>query len=203
MPNDDLPSIELLHRWKSTADQNAAAILYDRYAQRLIGLARSRLPSSLKRRVDPHDVVLSACRSFFVRIRDDSQFVVRPDGTLWDLLAAITMHKLFGQMDRHQAARRSVARETEPDPNGSICLAPAEGIARDPDPAAITALQEELQQALAALKPLHRQMVELRLQDYTTLEIAEMTQKTDRLVRIVLAEFRDELRRRLDAGATP
>jgi DNA-directed RNA polymerase specialized sigma24 family protein len=200
MSLDAFSSVELLERWRAHADQEAAAALYDRYAHRLVGLARGRLPARLRRRLDPQDVVLSACRSFFVRIRDDTNFVVRPEGDLWDLLAAITMRKLFGQIDRHGAAKRSAAREAEPDLDGSICLRPAEGIAREPGPDEAAELHDELGHMLAGLRPGHRRMVELRLEGHTTAEIAAQAGKSDRLVRLVLAAFRDALQRRLGRG---
>ena len=55
--------LDRVHR----GDEQAAEELLDRYVSRLIQLARSRLPSKLARRLDPEDVVQSACRSFFRR----------------------------------------------------------------------------------------------------------------------------------------
>ncbi len=42
----------------------------ERYTERLLGLAARRLPSRVRRRVDPEDVVQSAYRSFFQRLRE-------------------------------------------------------------------------------------------------------------------------------------
>ena len=52
----------------------AAEDLFHQYFSRLIDLARRRLPRRLSRRIDAEDVVLSAYRSFFVRLRGDSAF---------------------------------------------------------------------------------------------------------------------------------
>src|SRR5262245_61917038 len=51
-------------------DQQAAAELFRRYADRLIALARSRLSARLARRLDPEDAVHSAYRSFFADVRE-------------------------------------------------------------------------------------------------------------------------------------
>ena len=70
-------SIQLLARWKA-GDEAAATEIFDRYVQRLAGLARSRLSEKLRRRVDAEDVVQEA----FVRalerladLRDPSAFL--------------------------------------------------------------------------------------------------------------------------------
>ena len=70
MSLDDLPSFELVNRWKNQNDQQAADLLVRRYAGRLIALARSKLPGRTKRRLDPEDIMQSVCRTFFVRVRD-------------------------------------------------------------------------------------------------------------------------------------
>ena len=192
----DAPSLELLGRWREHADQRAAEELFHRYAGRLIALARSRMPSRLGRRVDPDDVVQSAVRSFFVRVRD-GRLIVQPDSELWQLLAAITMHKLFSQVEHHTAGKRSVAREQETPSGESVCIVPVEAVANDPTPDDAAALREELEKALSPLKPKHRQMVELRLEGHTQPEIAEKTGYTERMVGEVLRKFGVRLKEQL------
>ncbi len=206
MSLDDLPSVQLLLRYKENADEQAAAILYDRYAARLIALARSQMNAQLKRRIDPEEVVQSALRSFFINFRKASEgrkeIVVRPGDNLWSLLAAITMNKLFGKKDHHQAAKRDMSREVEPIlVEGSVCLQPEQGMDREPGPDEAAALREELNTAMAKLKPPHRRMVEMRLEEYSTEEIAGSVGCSDRMVRYVLEEFGNRLRKRLDDGA--
>lgn len=192
----DTPSLQLLGQWREQADQAAAQELFFRYADRLVALARSKLPGRMGRRVDANDIVQSVCRTFFVRVRE-GRLEVRPDGSLWQLLAAITMKKVLGQLEHHAAGKRSVIREQEPDPDGSISLPMTDALSRDPDPSDVVALQEQLEQLLSALKPLHRQMIELRLQGHTQPEIAEKTGRTERMVRIVLTEFAERLEAQL------
>jgi len=194
----DNPSLQLLGQWRDHADQGAAQELFYRYADRLVALARKRLPARMSRRVDADDLVQSACRTFFVRVRD-GRLDVRPDGSLWQLLAAITMKKVLGQLEHHEAGKRSMRREQEPAPEGSISLPLTEALARDPDPAEVTALQEQLELLLGTLKPLHRQMIELRLQGCTQPEIAEQTGRTERMVRLVLTDFAKRLQAQMES----
>src|SRR5436305_1291848 len=89
----------LVARWRA-GDQQAAAELFRRYADRLIALARSRLSARLARRIDPEDVVQSAYRSFFGDTRAGRYDVGRA-GDLWQLLVTITLHKVQLQVKRN------------------------------------------------------------------------------------------------------
>ena len=54
-------------------------------------------------------------------------------------------------------------------------------------------LIDELEQVMRGLAPLHRRMVELRLQGYQLKEIAAQTDRSERLIRYVLSQVRDRL----------
>ena len=62
--NDDENSINLLQRWRD-GDEAAATEIFERYVNRLCGLARTQLSQRMQRRVEPEDIVQSAYRSFF------------------------------------------------------------------------------------------------------------------------------------------
>ena len=108
-------SRKLLIRYQQ-GDGSAANAIFDRYAGRLLALARSRLSPKLARRVDADDVVQSTYRSFFVRARE-GQFVAEHEGDLWRLLATMTLHKLGRQAQRQRAAKRALSRETHGGPD--------------------------------------------------------------------------------------
>src|SRR5262249_13801041 len=101
---------KLVARWRA-GDQQAAAELFGRYANRLIALARSRLSARLAQRVDPEDVVQSVCRSFFADARE-GRYAVERGGDLWQLLVTMTLHKVQDQGKRHGRAKRDLQRET-------------------------------------------------------------------------------------------
>jgi RNA polymerase sigma-70 factor (ECF subfamily) len=172
------------------------------YTHRLLALARSRLPASLGRRVDPEDVVQSAFRSFF-RVVGTDAVALQPGDDLWQLLAAITLRKVHRQIARHVSAeKRSVSREHGcTDPSRLFGLEP-QLLSRDPSPEEQAMIVEELQEAMRLLKPLHRQMVELSLQGYPTQKVAGATRRSDRMVRLVLEQFRKTLEERLCALAS-
>lgn len=186
-------SAELLARWRE-GDQQAAGEIVDRYAQRLVALARSRLSPRLAGRVDAEDVVQSACRSFFVRARQ-GEFELRHSGDLWRLLAAITARKVLGQVKRHTAARRDVGRESAAGPAGDVA---AVVLDRQPQAEEVTALIEELQGVMERLAVDQRRILSLRLQQHDIGEIAETVGRSERTVRRVLAAIRRQLEARLE-----
>ncbi len=185
-------SQELLDRFRA-GDEAAAKSLLDRYAQRLLALARGRLSQRLARRIDPEDVVQSAYRSFFLRARA-GEFHVEREGDLWRLLAAITLHKLWRQAKHHRAGKRAIGREEQPTGDDSP---PLEQLAsREPSVADVVVAADELRWLLTQLAPHERQAVELRLQDIPLDQIAAQMARSERTVRRSLAKARDLLRQR-------
>ena len=187
MSDDD--SANLVVQW-CAGNEQAAAELFQRYANQLIELARTRLSARLNRRLDPEDVVLSAYRSFFAGCRR-GQFEIERGGDLWRLLVAMTLRKLYRQVKRNLRQKRSVRKE-RPAANPFSGMEPRM-LAREPSPVESVALADELEQVMAPLEPLQRRMLELRLQGYNLLEIAAATQRTERTVRRVLEMIKERL----------
>lgn len=194
MPDTD--SLALLTRWRN-GDQQAASVIVERYLDRLIALARSRLSPKVQRRTDPDDVVQSALNSFF-RQAGQEHFVLKRGDTIWPLLAAITVHKALRLVDHHQAQKRAIEKE------GSMNVAgwavPPEAIARDPTPDEAGMIAEELQELMRDLEQRHRHVLELHLQGLSTDEIGETVKLTTRSVHRILAQVREDLEQRLLAS---
>ena len=186
------PSSRELFALYKTGDSKAAGEIYDRYVARLIGLVRKRLSSKLRRRVDPEDIVQSAYRSFFLRAREE-RYVLDRAGDLWRLLVGITLNKLYGQVERHTAARRDVARE---EPVASAGVHAIEPVAPQPTPAEEVALFEQLEQVMKQLSPLAARVVELRLRGDTIHQIAETVQRSPRTIRRIL----DSVKQRFESA---
>jgi RNA polymerase sigma-70 factor (ECF subfamily) len=187
-------SINLVARWRG-GDQLAAGELFHRYAAQLIALARTRLSAKLAPRIDPEDVVQSAYRSFFHGTRD-GRYDIRRGGDLWQLLVVITLHKLQHQVRRNLAAKRSIHREQSLGGEHSLFGLQPEVLAQTPSPVEALTLAEELEQLMRRLEPLHRRMLELRLQGANVDEIATDTQRCPGTVRRVLERIKQQLQQR-------
>ena len=187
----DETTADILNRY-CDGDEQAAEEIFTRYVDRLSRLARSRLSPKLAARTDPDDVVMSAYRSFFVGARA-GKFSLRRSGDLWRLLVSITMHKVYRQARRHQAAVRSVNTEL-----------PASGddfVDKEPSPEQVVAIADELQVLLSRLDPIARRILELRLQDETLATISSVTGRSERTVRRTLNNIREILTRQLAGDA--
>ncbi len=185
-------SVEVLAKLRA-GDEAAAEQVFERYMARLTALARTRLSPRIASRVDPEDIVLSAWRSFFVGARC-GRFTLRRSGELWQLLVAITMHKLYRQVRRHTAQKRAVEMTSQAD-----LAAVEERLAeiRSPAPEEVVAVSEEVESLMSQLTPFGRRVLELRLQSEPMSSIAADTCRTERTVRRELAKIRELLSNRL------
>ena len=191
-------TIQLLARWRAGQDE-AAAQLFDRYAGRLVGLARQRLSAKIGARVDAGDIVQSAYCTFFVGARD-GRYVVEHSGDLWRLLVAITLHKLRRQLQVHTAAKRSVHREEALPAEAPAGPADPALLAREPTPEEAASLVATLEELLRPLQPGQRQVVELKLQGHSVGEIAAATGFSGSTVRRILERVQDQLAQADDLG---
>src|SRR5436190_1873781 len=111
----------LMQRFRD-GDQEAAALLFQRYVGKLVSLAQRRLSTQLGRRIDAEDVVQSAFRSFFRGTRD-GRFQIEPGQELWRLLAVMTVTKLKKQVEFHTAQKRDFQNERNPSSEESVTRA--------------------------------------------------------------------------------
>src|SRR5688572_4792353 len=96
----------LLTRFRR-GQEDAATVLYLRYAKRLNALARSKCSPALAHRVEPEDIVQSVFRSFFRKAAEGLYDV--PEGEdLWKLFLVITLNKIYAKSVFHHARKRDV-----------------------------------------------------------------------------------------------
>jgi RNA polymerase sigma factor (sigma-70 family) len=182
---------ELMARVRA-GDDAAETLVFRRYARRLVGLAARQFDGWLRDRVDVEDAVLSACKSFFLRCRQDA-FDVADWDELWSLLAMITLRKCSKRREQARAARRDVARER---PGSSSDL---EGLIPDrgPTPEEAAMLSEMVEQLFRSTEPVDRSIVEQILMGYTAEEIAERCECSVRTVGRVRHRAKQRLLRHL------
>jgi RNA polymerase sigma-70 factor (ECF subfamily) len=176
----------LMARLKSGEDA-AAREVFDRFAGRLIALARRRFNRTLARKVDPEDVVQSAFKSFFVRHRAGGVEVGDRAG-LWNLLTLITLRKCADRAEFFRADRRNAAREAAGVDPGLAALD------REPRPEEAVFLAETLEQVFRDVDAHERPILELSLQGYTAPEISALLGRAERSVR----RLRERVRKRLE-----
>jgi RNA polymerase sigma factor (sigma-70 family) len=183
----------LMDRLRSGEDE-AARVVFVRFATRLAGLARKHLDARLAVKVDPEEVVQSAYKSFFTRQRDGALDVGTWDG-LWGILTLITLRKCADRAAYFGAAKRNVAREAAGGSSDSAYPLVALALDRDPRPDEAALLSETVEALFRAIDdPDERSILELSLQGYTAAEISERLGRAERSVR----RLRERVRKRLE-----
>ncbi len=174
--------------------QQAASEIHQRFARRLIGLARSRLDPSLQVKSDPESVVQSVFRSFFER-QAEGRFELENWESLWSLLVRMALRKCCDRAATYHAACRDVRREVAPGPPGEPSPDAVQAWTRDPTPEEAATLSDLLEQMMQGLDETQREMVKQRLEGYTVPEISARIGRTERTVHRVLSQVREVLKK--------
>lgn len=181
--SDDTPDDrELIAAFKA-GSESAATELFDRYCEKLMRLARKRIGQRMASRIDPEDVLQSAFRTFFSRVRND-EFTFEGQHDLFKLLVRLTVNKTLRQVAHHRAAKRDPAREAGQGAEDDDLLARL--TADDPTPEVELALLDEFEKLLSRLPEFDQKVLELRFEGYSTAEIAQRLGSYERKVRRVL-----------------
>jgi RNA polymerase sigma-70 factor, ECF subfamily len=180
-PSPSQPTLADLLR---DGDPAAGVLLMQRYADRLIALARQHLDERLRGKIDPEDVLQSVLRSF-CRRHAEGEWDIANESGLWRLLVRITLRKCNRRLEHFLAACRDVRRE-----GGS---GEAEQAAVDPEPtpeeaALLADTAETIMHRLGT--DTKRRIFELSLQGYNVVEISDRIGYYERGVERVRAEIR-------------
>jgi RNA polymerase sigma-70 factor (ECF subfamily) len=192
-PTDKGPSDRSLLRQVRQGDQEAARLLYQRYAHRLRALARSRRMADLAGRVDDDDIVQSVFGSFFRGVIRGAYDV--PVGKeLWHLFLVITLNKVRAKGAYHRAAKRDV-RQTA---GAELIDHSADALSTDSQ--ACEVLRMSVEEELGRLPERHREVIRLRMENFEVEEIARAVGCSKRSVERILQEGRARLGKLLGVG---
>ena len=153
-------------------DPSAAQQLWQRYFQRLVGLARQKLRGAPRRAADEEDVALSAFDSF-CRNAEQGRFPELADrDSLWQLLVVITARKASHLLrDENRQKRRA---EVEAGPPGEPAAGSlSEILSREPSPEFAAQAADECERLLSNLNDPDLEKVALwKMEGHTVDDIA-------------------------------
>ncbi len=151
-------------------DAAAAAELVRLYEPTIRVIVRRRLTDTAARRLlDSTDICQSVLANFFVRAAA-GQFELDTPDQLLRLLATMARNKLASHVRKQRARRRDPAHGSLPSEALAECADPR------PGPSEVVASAELLRELRRRLSPDERQLAELRAQDHSWAEIAELLQ---------------------------
>ncbi|OWK45551.1 hypothetical protein FRUB_01882 [Fimbriiglobus ruber] len=176
----------------------AASELIQRYTTELLALIDGRMQQRLQQRIAPEDILQDVLLSFCKRL-EAGGFDLNNRDQFLNLVVTIAVRKVCSTARREQRQRRDIRRELSldsPGVDGGLAIDPIDPYTSPPD--VITKIPEEIERLLAMLPMECREVASLRLEGYTTEEIARKINRTPRTV-----ERRMKLIRKLWQGELP
>lgn len=170
---------------------DAVQEFWSNYGDALQRVAERQIASWMRRRIDPEDVVQSACRTFFRRAQG-GDFAFESKDDLWKLLLTITLNKVRMQARFHSRNRRSVSKEQALPEEPNLQPAEWDHAINQVD------LDDMLQAAFANQDHERQQVVEMWLEGLTQGEIAQQLGCSERTVRRIQSKIREDLSEFID-----
>jgi RNA polymerase sigma factor (sigma-70 family) len=167
-------------------DRQAAQKLWERYFEKLVAFARSKLQSTPRRAADEEDVALSAFNKFW-RVVQKGGFPKLDDrDDLWRLLVLIAAQKASDLRDRERAKKR---------PQTQAAVADLEQIiGHEPTPEFAIQVAEEYEALLRRLPEELRIVAIRKMEGYTNAEIAAELGVIKRTIERKLSAIRGKLK---------
>lgn len=187
-----LEDLSVLLRNVKLGDSEAETQLHRVFVERLIRLASSRINRKFQAKIEAEEVVQSVFFSFFRR-HEKGEFVFQDWNDLWALLVKITVRKCASKVEGFMTAKRSVYREMEGRVSNSRDSS-LNSLSREPTAQEISIFNETFDRLVESLNSLQQQVVVLRLQGHSNLEISERIGRSERSVYRALNEVRDKFR---------
>lgn len=179
----------------SEVRNRAASELIRRYTPELLSLIAGRMQRFLHQRIAPEDILQDVLLSFCKRLGEGG-FDLKNRDQFLNLIVTIALNKLCSAARREQRQRRDVRRElslNSPDEDGGLAIDPIDPHSSPPD--VVTEIAEEIERLLTMLPVECREVASLRLEGFSTKDIARKVNRTCRTV-----ERRMELIRELWQG---
>jgi RNA polymerase sigma-70 factor (ECF subfamily) len=178
----------------------AAAQVFQRFANRLIVLARKQLDTKVLQKEDPEDVMQSVFRSFLARNAAGQFGELATWDNIWAILVVITRRKCGRRTDYFHAACRDVRRETPAPSASGDTISDSAGLPdEEPTPFEAAVLAETVEQLLGNLEGRQRDILTLSLQGFTPVEISARLGCTERTVYRVLDRVKEWLEARRES----
>jgi DNA-directed RNA polymerase specialized sigma24 family protein len=181
-----------LHQLKA-GDRTAVQKLWERYFQRLVNLARTKLRCIPRRAADEEDVALSALKSFCQAAEEDRFPRLEDRADLWQLLLVITARKA-GHLLREEERQKRGGGASASGPPGMAAkqIGIEQIVSREPSPEFAAKVAEECRRLLRRLGDSGLETVALwKMEGYSNEEIPRKLGVVVRSVKRKLQRIRE------------
>jgi RNA polymerase sigma factor (sigma-70 family) len=189
-PLESLTDAELVELYRQDGDEQAAAVLHDRYLLRLMNLVGQHLSRKFNPRLGAEDVVQSVFRSMF-RLTREGRFEFDGENDFWKLLLTMALNKVRNKVRHIEADKRSPAREAGPADAPGVEGFAVHRFGSPLSPAEVVEFADTLEYVLQNLTPEEQELIQFRMEGLTQKEIAEKLGIDARTVRRRFASIRD------------
>jgi RNA polymerase sigma-70 factor (ECF subfamily) len=173
-------------------DSDALAQLVQVYENEVRRTARCMLGRALRSYLEPADLVQSVHRTLLVGLRQNKFQITTPQKLL-ALAATVTRHKILQHARHWQCQQRHSLALAETDAaDGTRTMANGSGS----DPARAAEFKDTIEHLCSTLDDTSRRLVELRLQGYSTAEVARQLGISADILRVRLSRLRQRWRER-------
>lgn len=177
---------EDLLKCAQSGDEQAAALLVQRYGKHVQRAVRRILPARLRSLYDSEDFGQAVWKSFFADRGAIAQF--NDPAALIAYLAAVARNKVIDESRRRFSTRKHDLRRVQ-NVAWDSSLAPAD--TRSPTPSEVMAADDVMSKLLQSTSGRHREILQLKLNGKTSQEIASILGLHERAVRRAIAKLAD------------
>ncbi len=186
-PETPEPLPALLARVRAGDDAALTAVL-QQYETRLRLAAHALIGPALRTQLDTLDLVQSVHRALLPGLRNGKYDIAEPE-QLVALALTVIRNKVFTKWRRAHPEHEQRAGDIDP-----ATATPRTGRQLFDDPSAIVQRNDSVRHLLQGLGPADRTLLELRIQGYSTVEIADRLGCDAHALRARLSRLRDRLR---------
>lgn len=188
----DTTDFDLLLTAARSGDETAMQRLIQQYEPELRIVARNRLGPALRPHLDTIDLVQSVHRSLMIGLRGAKFDISSPEKLI--ALAVTIVQRKAAKHWRHLKRQQRLSGHDESQDDLVDTMLSLRGERTDANSELET--RELLAQWLQKVDPIERRLIELRLEGYSTVEIAEMLDLDSDVLRVKLSRLRKRLRER-------
>lgn len=180
-------------------DTDALQQLWERYFQRLVGLAQKQLTNSQRRVSDEEDVASRVFQSFHQAISQGRYPQLSDRDGLWRLLIKMTSRMVIDQQRSQMRKRRGAGRVRGESafgvPGADVADPIGQVVGTDPTPEFLASMQEQMGMLLKALEtPQLQELALAKMEGYTNGELATRLDCSERTIERRIRLIRKKLK---------